>query len=262
MSAHKFLNKLSGKRVVILGGTVGIGFAIAEGALEQGAIVTISSSSPEKVSGAVDRLRAAYPQLSAKHINGVTCNLDNKDSSVVEADLEALFNKATDNGTHKLNHIAYTAGAPGFGDNRPVDAEVIAQSQSIRVVGPMLIAKLIPRLMHLSHESSFTVTGGVGSYKPLPGWSLAAVSGGALEGAVLGLAVDLKPLRVNGVVPGPIETERFSGVPAEAKAVFSDGTLLGMFGKPEDTAEAYLYLMKDNFITGSMIHTNGGYLLK
>jgi NAD(P)-dependent dehydrogenase (short-subunit alcohol dehydrogenase family) len=262
MPTHKFLNKLQGKRVVIFGGTVGIGFAIAEGALEHGAIVTVSSSSPEKVSSAVDRLRAAFPQLAAEHINGVVCNLNNKDSSVVETALEALFNKATDNGTHKLNHIAYTAGLPGFGDNRPIDAEVIAQSQAIRVVAPMLISKLIPRFMHVSHESSFTVTGGVGSYKPLEGWSLAAVSGGALEGVVLGLAVDLKPLRINGVVPGPIETERFSSVPAEAKAAFSDHTLLGRFGKPEDTAEAYLYLMKDNFITGSMIHTNGGYLLK
>jgi NAD(P)-dependent dehydrogenase (short-subunit alcohol dehydrogenase family) len=126
----------------------------------------------------------------------------------------------------------------------------------------MLIAKLIPRFVHLSHESSFTVTGGVGSYKPQKGWSLITISGGALSGVVTGLAVDLKPLRVNGVIPGPIETELFSKFPAESQETFKEHTLLGRLGKPEDTAEAYLYLMKDSFITGSMIHTNGGYLLK
>jgi hypothetical protein len=61
--------------------------------------------------------------------------------------------------------------------------------------------------MHLSHASSFTVTGGAGSHKPQKGWSLVAVSGGALSGVVIGLVVDLEPLRVNGVILGTVNTE-------------------------------------------------------
>jgi NAD(P)-dependent dehydrogenase (short-subunit alcohol dehydrogenase family) len=81
---------------------------------------------------------------------------------------------------------------------------------------------------------------------------------------VTGLVVDLEPLRVNGVIPDPADTELLisSTFPGERKEAFKDRSLLGTVGKPEDMAGAYFYLMKDNFIRGSMTHTDGGYLLK
>jgi NAD(P)-dependent dehydrogenase (short-subunit alcohol dehydrogenase family) len=81
---------------------------------------------------------------------------------------------------------------------------------------------------------------------------------------VRGLAVDLKPLRVNFVAVGAVHTEMLD------RAVRSQGGLLktlesettvGRLGRPEDVAEAYIYVMKDHFITGSTIGTNGGFLL-
>ena len=124
----------------------------------------------------------------------------------------------------------------------------------------MVIAKkFIPRFMHISAQSSFSVTSGGG--KPPPGFALTAIGVSALNGAVLSLAVEGKPVRVNAVVPGTIDTELLGKYPAEIKERFRSKTLVGTLGKPEDAAEAYLYLMKDNFITGSMIHTNGGTFL-
>jgi NAD(P)-dependent dehydrogenase (short-subunit alcohol dehydrogenase family) len=255
----KFVTKLQGQRVVVFGGTSGIGFAVAEGAIEYGATVLVSSSSPDKVARAVERLRASYPE-AADRISGRACDL--ADEVNIEANLEALFNEATDNGSNKLSHIVHTAGAPAAMGATDFNSQVIGQSQFLRVVVPMIIAKkFIPRFMHLSPQSSFSLTSGAMVYKPAPGWALTAIGGNALAGAVLSLAVETKPVRVNVVVPGAIETELLAPYPAELKETFKSKTLVGTLGKPEDTAEAYLYLMKDNFITGSTIHTNGGFLL-
>jgi NAD(P)-dependent dehydrogenase (short-subunit alcohol dehydrogenase family) len=126
----------------------------------------------------------------------------------------------------------------------------------------MIIAKkFIPRFMHLSHESSFSLTSGALGQRPPPGFSVVATAGAAVEGAVRGLAVDVKPVRVNAVFPGAIDTELMARQPEERKKIYVSQTLTGSLGKPEDTAEAYLYLMKDSFVTGSMIHTEGGMLL-
>src|ERR1700760_2047448 len=106
----KYLNKLEGKRVVVLGGTSGIGFCVAEAAIEYGAFVTVSSSSPEKVDRAAERLRALYPN-SAERVLGFPCDIGQSDK--IKANVEALFKKATNNGAHKINHIVCTAGQPG-----------------------------------------------------------------------------------------------------------------------------------------------------
>jgi NAD(P)-dependent dehydrogenase (short-subunit alcohol dehydrogenase family) len=255
----KFITKLQGQRVVIFGGTSGIGFAVAEGAIEYGAAVLVSSSSPDKVARAVERLRTSYPE-AADRVSGEACDL--ADEANIEANLEALFNKATNNGTNKLSHIVYTAGAPAGMGVADFNSQVIGQSQVIRVIVPMIIAKkFIPRFMHISPQSSFSLTSGAMVYKPAPGWALSAIGGNALAGAILSLAVETKPVRVNVVVPGAIETELLAPFPAELKETFKSKTLVGTLGKPEDTAEAYLYLMKDNFITGATIHTNGGFFL-
>jgi NAD(P)-dependent dehydrogenase (short-subunit alcohol dehydrogenase family) len=255
----KFLTKLQGQRVVVFGGTSGIGFAVAEGAIEYGATVLVSSSSQDKVARAVERLRTSYPE-AADRISGEACDL--ADEANVEANLEALFNKATNNGASKLNHIVHTAGAPAGMGSTDFNSQVVGQSQVVRVIVPMIIAKkFIPRFMHISPQSSFSLTSGALVYKPAPGWALTAIGGNALAGAILSLAVETKPVRFNGVVPGAVETELLAHAPAELKETFKSKTLLGTLGKPEDTAEAYLYLMKDNFVTGSMIHTNGGFFL-
>lgn len=93
--------------------------------------------------------------------------------------------------------------------------------------------------------------------------------GASTEGVVKGLAVDLAPIRVNAVAPGTVDTELLRALaPPDPKAqaafkeILKKVTLLSKVGEPEDVAEAYVYLMKDANITGSVIHTDGGRLLK
>ena len=85
---------------------------------------------------------------------------------------------------------------------------------------------------------------------------------------VRGLAVELRPVRVNLVAPGAIETEildKYSGGNEARRKrlveLYTAKSLLGRYGRPEDTAEAFLYIMRDEFVTGHVLCTDGGYLL-
>jgi NAD(P)-dependent dehydrogenase (short-subunit alcohol dehydrogenase family) len=98
---------------------------------------------------------------------------------------------------------------------------------------------------------------------------LAVAYGGAVEGMARGLAVDLLPIRVNCVAPGAILTKPLDSIPAEKRQSvleqieqMSKDTLMGRVGTLADAAEAYIYLMKDGFCTGSLVHSDGGRLLK
>jgi NAD(P)-dependent dehydrogenase (short-subunit alcohol dehydrogenase family) len=87
---------------------------------------------------------------------------------------------------------------------------------------------------------------------------------GGLEGMVKSFAAELGPVRVNGVCAGVVETELWYRLPeAERKATFARiGAHLpvGRVGKPQDIAEAYLYLMRNGFSTGETIVVDGGAL--
>ncbi|OJJ63039.1 hypothetical protein ASPSYDRAFT_41736 [Aspergillus sydowii CBS 593.65] len=261
----KYLGKLQGKRVLVLGGTSGIGFSIAEAAIEHGAQVVLSSSNQTKLDNAAAKLQSTYPDLLQRNpVTTRACDLSN--SEALEQNLTELLEAATQSGKAKINHIAWTAGdalkLPSLDELSLAD---INRGGLVRAVAPLLLAKLLPKYMDLSPENSFTFTGGSNTQKPNPGWSLMAMWGGAVEGLMRGLAVDLKPLRVNIVSPGAVHTEIFGTVPAEmldsVLDSFRQKSTTGTVARPEDLAEAYIYIMKDQFVTGSIVESNGGRLL-
>ncbi|KAJ5105370.1 hypothetical protein NUU61_002717 [Penicillium alfredii] len=257
----KYLSKLADKRVLILGGTSGIGYAVAEGALEHGAHVTISGSNAAKLDKTVTRLREAYPSQTAKQsITTHVCDLS--DTANLDANLKALFEKATAGGTTKLNHIVTTAGdALQIQPLSEMTPEGIYAAGTVRIVAPMMVAKYIPQYVEQSPASSFTLTNGARGHKPAPGWAVISAWATAGEGLVRGLGLDLKPVRVNIVSPGAVETELFSHFGSEAEQIrehFRKNSTTGTIGRPEDLAESYLYLMKTEFATGSVVDVNGG----
>lgn len=264
----KYTSKLVNQRVLIFGGTSGIGFCVAEAAFEHGAHLIISSSNPSKLEKTVTRLRQAYPdQAAAQTIITHTCDLS--DTANLDSNLANLFKTVTNDGTIKINHVVSTAGNalrnPTLAELTP---EIIQKAGVVRFVAPLMIAKYIPQYMDLAPANSFTVTGGLRAQKPAPGWSVITAFASGLEGMVRGLALDLKPLRVNIVSPGAVKTELFSGIPGITSEKlegllesFRSQTTTGTVGRPEDLAESYLYLMKDQFATGSIVESNGGALL-
>lgn len=264
---NKYTNKLTGARVLVLGGTSGIGFCVAENALENGAIVTIASSRQSSVGDALDRLRKSYPDL-ASNVSGQTVDLRFDDA---ESNILSLLKLATNDGKDPLDHIVNTAGdsLAVQGVDKFTGPDMIVDAMRVRVATTIYIAKLAPgKYLKKSSRSSITMTGGVNTYQPAQDWSLIAAVGGAGDGLTRGLAVDLRPIRVNAVAPGAIDTELFDkafGGNKEAlegvKAKFAAETLMGKMGTPEDMSEAYLYAMRDGFLTGQTILSEGGKLL-
>ncbi|KAJ5168868.1 uncharacterized protein N7482_004462 [Penicillium canariense] len=264
--APKYTNKLVNQRVLVFGGTSGIGFAVAEAAFEHGAHLVISSSNQSKLDKTVARLKEAYPaEFEKQTITTHVCDLS--DTANLDANLEKLFQAATDGGAVKLNHIATTAGdALNLPKLAELSPDAIYGGMAVRYVAPAMMAKFIPKYMENSPSSSFTLTGGLRGQKPYPGWTMATATCCAIDGLVRGLALDLKPVRVNVVHPGAVNTELFRMFPKEKLdgmlKMFQDASTTGTVGKPEDLAESYIYLMKDHFVTGSTIESNGGAALK
>ena len=261
-------SRLRNARIFVFGGTSGMGYAVANLALSEGAHVTISGSTQAKVDTKVKQLQSLYPDnTAANSVAGYACDL--RDIENIEANLTALFDKATDSGSTKLDHIVFTAGdslsLPKIAEVTP---KVLLEGFNVRFIVPSIIAKLLTtgKYMPQSASSSLTLTGGTNTHKPFPGWSVVAASGASIEGLVRGLAVDLKPIRVNVVIPGLIHTElvqpMLDQMGEEGATKFRrENTLTDTMGQPEDIAEAYGYLMKDRFATGSQVTSDGGRLL-
>lgn len=257
---YKFINKLNGKNILVFGATSGIGFAVAEACFEFGANVIITGSNAERLEKTIERLQRSYGDLQSR-VTAHSCDLSNEAN--LESNVVKLLQAATDNGRNKLNHIAFSAG-DSFAIEKVtgVTIPMLRRQEVVRFLGPVMIAKHLNEYMEISADSSFTITGGVNSWKPRPGWSIPAASGSRQEGLARGLAVDLAPIRVNLVSPGAINTELLRRVlTPEVEKIYTEKALVKRLGRPEDTAEAYVYMMKDGFVTGTVLDTNGGYLL-
>ena len=147
MSSTRKFSKLHNARVLILGGTAGIGFAVAEGSLEGGAVVIIASSNPDRLASALIQLKTAYPDTAGR-ITGRVCDLSKPDT--LEANVKDLLLFATEGNTRKLDHAVFTAGdLPKYG---PIEeyqpSDTVSQSATIRHDGGIVIGKLAPAFMN------------------------------------------------------------------------------------------------------------------
>lgn len=233
---------LAGKRIIVLGGSSGIGFAVARAALEQGAAVHIGSSSSEKVSAAVERL--------GEGASGAAIDLGD------EASIETFL------GNHgPFDHLVYTAGdwtrrklkiGPEF------DAGEAQASFDIRFWGILRTLKFALPLM--ATDGSITLTSGLFAHRPAKGSAFSTALTGAVEHLTQGLAIELAPIRVNVVTPGFIATEAWARLPADAVDAMVKDQPLPRAGDPAEVAEAYLYFMRGGFTTGQRAIVDGGAL--
>lgn len=233
------------QRVVVIGGSSGMGLATARAAAAAGASVTIASSGKE-------RLDAALAELPDTCEGFVT---DVRD----DANIAALFEHVGE-----LDHLVYTAG--DVLDQRPLaelPLDVARSLFDVRFWGVVAAVKhAAPRIRP---GGSLVLTSGIIGVRPTPGAALAASSAGAIEGLARGLAVDLAPVRVNTVRPGPIHTPMWDGLPRPQLdamvAAFTERTLTKAIGEADQVAATNLYLMENRFVTGAVITVDGGFVL-
>ena len=253
--ATKYTAKLRGSRVLIFGGTSGIGYGAAEACLESGATVILSSSKQERIDSAISSLLKSYPSAESR-LSGYACDLS--DGKTIDGNIKAVFDKVGE-----VNHVISSAGDSI--KTTPLaesTLESLQQTGMVRFFGAMLITKHAVSHMPKSASSSITFTSGAVAEKPMPGWGIMSAFGLGLYGLTKGMAFDMRPIRVNCVSPGAVDTPMWSGMPKEMlehmKEQFATRMLTGTVGKTEDVAEAYLYLLKDENCSGVVISTNGG----
>ena len=235
---------LRGQRVVLIGGTSGIGRAVAAAALADGAEVVVASSDPAKVEAAAARL--------GDGARGAV--VDVKD----EASVADLFERIGG-----LDHLVYTAGDWGphvmGGPVETIDVAQLNEGLKVRFWGALLAVK--HARSRLAANGSVTLTSGVLTHRPPKGAPLVAAFGGAMEHLARGLAVDLAPIRVNAVCPGLVLTETWAQAPAEAISGMTGRNLLPRAATLAEAAEAYLYAMRAGYTTGQVLVVDGGGLL-
>ncbi|WP_262056697.1 SDR family oxidoreductase [Streptomyces sp. STR69] len=236
---------LRGQRIVVIGGTAGIGLAVAEAAGREGARVVVASRRQESVDAALKRL----PEDAEGRV------LDAGDADAVRDFFAALGG---------YDHLVYTAG-------EALLMESVAESDlgraraflDTRLWGAYTAVKY--GAGSIREGGSVVLTTGTAGRRPMPGTSVAAALCGAMESLTRALALELAPLRVNVVAPGLVRTELWRELPEEDRdGLFASvaGSLpVGRIGEPADVAEAYLYLMRGGYTTGSTVVVDGGTLL-
>ena len=258
----KYSNKLRNNCVLIIGGSSGIGYGVAEACLELGCTVIISSASASRVDASISSLQEAYPSVMSR-IFGHAYDLSNPET--LDSNIVSLFEKAVQEADGQLDHVIYTAGdALSISPLEKVTLENIQQAGMVRFNAPLIVAREAAKYLKKSNTSSYTITTGLVSEKPLQDWVIVGCYAGGNHTMARGLALDMKPIRVNAVSPGAVDTTLWKMPDQEKQEAFRKWEAkmaTGRVGQVEDVAEAYLYCMKDRNLTGSVISTNGGALL-
>ncbi|WP_232666863.1 SDR family oxidoreductase [Pseudonocardia sp. TRM90224] len=236
---------LIGERVLVLGGTSGIGQATAALAAAEGAQVVVASSRRTSI----DRALAELPAGTTGEV------ADLADPAAVAA----LFERVG-----AVDHLVFTAGEPlTLMSVDGMDMDAARAAFGLRFFGALNAVSVGAR--HVRSGGSITLTTGIAAERPGAGWSVAASICGAVVSLVRALAVELAPLRVNGVSPGIVRSPLWAGMDDAAREQMYADTAkalpVGRVGEPGDIAQVYVHLMEQHFTTGTTITADGGALL-
>jgi NAD(P)-dependent dehydrogenase (short-subunit alcohol dehydrogenase family) len=230
-------------RYVVIGGTSGIGLATVAAARALGHEVVAVGRDVGKF-GAAAETGAATAQLDA-------------------TDPEAVRVFFRQQGT--FDHLVLCAsGGAGAGNFRDLNLAELRSGFEGKFWPQVHCAQA--SLDALSDRGSITFIGSISSRALQPGTAGLAAINSAIEALVPVLASELRPVRVNAVVPGVVDTPWWSRLAPEAKAKLFDDLAnkvpVGRIGQPEDLASAILFVTTNTFVTGSIIDCDGGWKLR
>jgi NAD(P)-dependent dehydrogenase (short-subunit alcohol dehydrogenase family) len=231
---------LAGKKVVVVGGSSGIGFSTAELAKREGAEIIIASRN-------ADRLNAAAEKLGAKAIVADVTS---------DKSIEDLFRACG-----SVDHVVVTAAQLRSGPFKTVAMEDVRATMEGKFWGAWRVA----RSAEIRPGGSLTLISGYLSIRPRANSAILGAANGAIESLARSLALELAPVRVNAVSPGIIDTPIRAAMPEAARldmlAKTAAALPVGRVGLGEDIARQILAFMTIGFATGSIVYIDGGALI-
>lgn len=240
--------RLQGGKVVIIGGSRGLGYATAELALDEGAEVVVASRSVESV----QRACAALSQRAGRAVAGQS--LDGTDRHAVRAFLAVQA---------PFDHLCLP-GSQAYRTNfDELDEDAARAFFESKFWGPFLAAFEAPA--HMRRGGSIVLFSGAANRRPLAGYVVGAAIDGAVDALTRSLAGEYARhgIRVNCISPGVIETDvtrmNRSEQQFEAWRDFHAARLpVGRIGRPAEAAEAAVTLMCNGFVNGHVLSVDGG----
>lgn len=244
------MSRFEGARMLVTGGTSGMGLATAERLLQEGAQVVVTGRNPE-------RLAKAAKTFGASRV------LANDAGNAEEVTDLA---KAVQTELGGLDGAFLNAGYVLIKPLGQITASDISHQFAVNFGGPLLQAQALAPL--LVDGGSIVLNTSVAQNKGMDGMSVYAPTKGAIRTLTRVLASELAPrsIRVNAVSPGPIDTNIFSSLelpPEQIEQFVQQLTAqvpLKRFGKPSEVAAAVLFLLSSeaSYITGAELPVDGG----
>lgn len=230
------------QRIVIVGGTSGIGLAAAARLTDAGHQVVITGRTPARLQAALDQL--------GDNVTGRAA--DARDAG----EMRALFAELG-----RADHVVITVtGTTAAGPFREIDPADLRRAVDDKLVAHTIAAQAA--LDVLRPDGSLTFVTAVSAGAAMPGTAGLAAINAAIGAMVPVLAVELAPLRVNAVAPGVIETPWWDWLdPAARETTFTgyaERTPAGRVGRAEDVASAIAYLIDNTYTTGVTLPVDGG----
>jgi NAD(P)-dependent dehydrogenase (short-subunit alcohol dehydrogenase family) len=235
----------AGDHIVIVGGTSGLGFSIAQAADALGVKVTIAGRGRER---AAEIARSISPRAAGLHI-------DLEDSSSID---QALA------GGELIDHLVLT---PVYGVNQSIKdfkVEEASRAARIKIVAfAEIVSKALPRM---KPTSSIVLFGGVAKARPYPGSTMVTIVNGGMVGMARTLAIELAPIRVNGISPGLVEDsprwqKRIQEGAGPAVEAMRSRTPCRRLPLTEDIVHGVFFLMDNRAANGIDLELDGGVLL-
>lgn len=232
---------IQNKHIVIAGGNSGIGFAVAQQALAQGATVTMIGRSEAKLTKAVERLEGKASWVV----------MDLGDAKAAETGFEKIG---------KYDYFVLSAADLTYGPLAEMDRAAIERMLATKFWGPVHLAQF--GLKNLSTEGAIVLFSGLAADRPAPGTSMVSALNAGVEGLTRALAVELAPVRVNAVSPGVVRTEGWDFMAESDREGFFDSLDKSLpvrhTGTPDELASAVLFALTNTYMTGEILHVNGG----
>lgn len=239
------MTTLTDQKIIIVGGSSGIGLGVATAALEHNAEIIVVGRSHEKLQAAEQTLGGG------RGVTSVAADMSQ------EEDVARLFDQV---GT--FDHLVVTAGtAPPNDPIERTDMDYVRRFVDSKLIGAVLLAKHAVRT--LRSGGSITFTSGINKDRPpVPGGSVVSAIAGSFSYLAQALALELGPTRVNVVSPGWVDTPMWDELVGAAKTGYLQSMAARLparkIATSEDVALAYIHLMESEFTTGETLHIDGG----